>query len=187
MKTCKPTIKICNTRRTIWDAKVFNKKQSETFLHFDSHSSSSNMKLKSSSRCRNNNDKCHKEGRHFSSTAPNDESQDPGAQEVLLVLVLVLVPARVLVLVVLDRQLCGDKFLGARQSWPKRMWIWPTPTATATAIAMAMGMGMGVASRAASKMDTMASIDGPQRPETDGKPPGRMQKAFRSAKGCKKA
>lgn len=179
--TFKPKIKICNKRRTIWDAKVFNKKQSETFLHFDSHSSSisSHMKFKSSSRCRNNNGKCHKEGRHFSSTAPNDESQDPGDPEVPLVLVLVLVLARVLA--VLDRQLCGDKFLGARQSWPKRMWIWPTPIQTP----MAMATATGVASRAASKMDTMASIEGPQRPETDGKPPRRMQRAF--AKGCKKA
>jgi len=114
------------------------------------------MKCKSS--CRNDN--CLKEEPPHSSSRvsiPRGESQDQG-QEMVDPEELELVRG-----LELDLQQCGDKFLGVRQSWPKRMWIWPTAAAAAVATAMA------IAKRVANKTDTMASIDGPPPPETKDK------------------
>jgi len=111
------------------------------------------MKCKSS--CRNDN--CLKEEPPHSSSRvsiPRGESQDQGQEMVD--------PEDRERFLELDLQQCGDKFLGVRQSWPKRMWIWPTAAA-------AVATAMAIAKRVANKTDTMASIDGPPPPETKDK------------------
>jgi len=111
------------------------------------------MKCKSS--CRNDN--CLKEEPPHSSSrvlVPRGENQDRGQETVD--------PEDRERGLELDLQQCGDKFLGVRQSWPKRMWIWPTAAAAAAT-------AMAIAKRVANKTDTMASIDGPPPPETKDK------------------